>query len=329
MRTFEAILFSPADQRSFSANRITYSVADMSALVPALLQASRRSPHAGSLIELFDSPFIYAMAIVANAGAISDHHPPILCFLSSEYIDNQHLPSNSDPSAEYGVRTKTISLLVEILFTKLAQALADPLTSAPEDEIVGRILSSPDLNSTKIGVSPTSPINPGKIIAALIYIPRPQNVDILTLIIRWLVRVTSPASVLRATQAHVAAITSHDVWPTILFFIASIAARVCLAAPGFHDHAALAELCVIALLKIADFHQFHPQLPALVTATATALRSPETHGIASQIMRDLVTVRKFIEDDTWRWSAKQRSAVLAELESLKHHGELPLHPAQV
>ncbi|KAF7360742.1 hypothetical protein MVEN_00806100 [Mycena venus] len=310
------------------SNRIKYSVTDMSTLVPALLQAGRRSLQAGSILELFNSPFIHAMAIVSNAGAVSDHYPPVPSFLSSEYIDIQHLPSNSDPSTEYDVRTKTISFVVEILFTKLAQSLADPLAYESEDEIVDAILSLPHrLNtSSKTSPSPTSiTINPGKIVAALIYIPRPQNVAILTHIIRWLVRETSPLRVLLATHAHVTAITSHDVWPTILFFIASIAARVCLALDGFRDHIALVELCVGALLKIADFHQFHPQLPALVSAAATALRRPasETEKIAPQMMRDLLTVRKFVEDDTWRWSAKQRGAVLAELESLEEYKSPP------
>ncbi|KAJ6533090.1 hypothetical protein B0H19DRAFT_1186976 [Mycena capillaripes] len=286
------------------SNRIRYTPTDMFEIIPVLLQAARRSPHAGSILELWDSAFIRAMAIVANAGAVCDHHPPVLSFLSSEYIDNQHLPSNSDPSAEYDIRTKTISFVVEILFTKLTQSLADPQASETEDEIVSRILS-PLQNTTKTATSPTSPttttamsaLNPGKIIAALIYIPGPRTV-------------------LRAIQAHVTLITSHDVWPTILFFIASIAGRVCLATDAFRDHIALAELCVRALLKIGDFHQFHPQLPALVATAVAALRHSGIDAIAPQMLRDLLVVRKFVGDDTWRWSTKQRSAVLVELESL-------------
>ncbi|KAF8145387.1 hypothetical protein K438DRAFT_1735534 [Mycena galopus ATCC 62051] len=302
------------------SNRIRYSTADMTVLVPALLQAGRRSPHASSIVELFNSPFVQAMAIVANAGTLADCHPSVLSFLSSEYIDDQHLPSNADPSPEYVVRTKTISFVVEVLFTKLEQSLASLVSkSQSEDDTVDSLLSLPNPNMTKTGASLTSPIDPRKIIAALIYIPRPQNVPVLTLTIRWLVRVTSPLSVLRATHAHVIAITSHDVWPTILFFIASIAGRVCLAVPGFREHVALVELCVSALLKIANFHQFHPQLSALVSTATIALRCPETKEIAARMRRDLGTLRMFLEDDTWRWSAKERSAVLAELESLEDH----------
>ncbi|KAJ6489853.1 hypothetical protein C8R45DRAFT_199187 [Mycena sanguinolenta] len=312
------------------SNRIKYSIADMSALIPALLEAGRRFSHSES-VELFDSQCMHAMAIVANAGTLSKHHPPILGFLNSEYVDDQYLPSNRDPSPEYDVRTKTISFVVEILFTKLEQSLSNPLSSESKlDELVDGILSSPHphLNAGQIETEarPPSPIDPSRFIAALTYIPSPQNAEVLTLLIRWLVRVTSPLSVLRATHGHVIAITSHDMWATILFFIASIAARVCLASvDAFRDHVALAELCVGALLKIADFHQFHPQLPALVTAAATALRCPETEadGIAkARMMRDLVLVRKFVEDDTWRWSAKRRGAVLAELESLKDHDHI-------
>ncbi|KAJ6514257.1 hypothetical protein C8R47DRAFT_1206627 [Mycena vitilis] len=302
------------------SNRIRYSATDMGSLIPALLQAARRSPHAGSAIELWESPFIHAMAIVANAGALCDHHPPVLSFLSSGYIDDQHLPSNSDPSVEYDVRTKTISFVVEILFTRLTQSLVDNdiQTAKAEDEILDLLLSllPRDPSKTAVRTPSTGPISPGKIIASLIYIPRPQNVPILTLIIQWLVRTTSPLSVLRATHAHVTTITSHDVWPTILFFIASIAGRVCLALETFREHSALAELCVGALLKIADFHQFHPQLPALVATAAAALRHPGAVLVAPQMRRQLLVVRQFIEDDTWRWSAKQRSAVLSQLEAL-------------
>jgi hypothetical protein len=274
------------------------------------------------------------MAIVGNAGALSDHHPPVISFLSSEYIDNQHLPSNSDPSVEYNVRTRTISFIVDILFTKLTHSLSDPQTSESEDEIVDRILSPLLHKLTKTAGSPAttsaiSAINPGKIIAALIYLPLPRNGPILTLIIRWLVRVTSPLSVLRAIHAHVTAITSHDVWPTILFFIASIAGRVCLTVDAFRDHLALAELSVGALLKIVDFHQFHPQLPALVDTAAVALRSSSTGRIIPQMMHDLLIVRKFVEDDTWRWSAKQRSAVLAQLESVEERGEPLAHHVEL
>ncbi|KAJ7701241.1 hypothetical protein B0H17DRAFT_1327748 [Mycena rosella] len=295
----------------------------MSELVPALLQAARRSPN--SLVELWDSPFLHAMAIVTNAGAMSSQYPAALSFLGSDYVDTQHLPSDSDPSAEYGVRTRTISTIVEILFAKLRESLADRPKSMSEDEIVDRILS-PQENTTKIPVAPgatptstssISAISPGKVIAALIYLPRPQSVPILTLIIRWLVRRTSPLGVIRATQGHIAAISFADMWPTILFFIASITGRVCLDAAAFRDHAALAELCIAALVKIAHLHQFHPRLPALVDTAVAALREVGTDGVATQMTQHLLIVRKFVEDDTWRWSTKQRLAVLAELECLE------------
>lgn len=299
----------------------------MSELVPALLHAAMRPPNtSGSIVDLWDSPFIRAMAIVTNAGAICNHHPPIMSFLSSEYVDNRHLPSDSDPSAEYGVRTKTLSSIVEILFTKLNKSLIDLPKSISEDELVDSILSRPQQNMSKTAASPAttsviSGVNPGKIIAALIYLPLPQNVPTLTLIIRWLVRTTSPLSVIRATQEHVAATTGHDVWPTILFFIASIAGRVCLATEGFHAHAALAELCISALVKIAYFHQFHPQLPVLVTTAVAALKKIRVDEIEPNLRRDLFLVRKFVEDDTWRWSSKQRRAVLTELEAMEENGE--------
>ncbi|KAJ7765362.1 hypothetical protein B0H16DRAFT_1525348 [Mycena metata] len=302
--------------RMQDSSRIRYSPMDMSELVPALLQAARRSPNAGLMVELWDSPFIRAMAIVANAGAVADYYPAVLSFICSEYINSQHLPSNSDPSAAYVVRTTTISFVVEILFTKLGQFLAKPPTSESDDDLVVDRTMSPS-HKDAIKASTSTLIDPGKIIAALIYLPLPQNGPILTLIIRWLVRVTSPLSVLRASQAHITAITSHDVWPTILFFIASIVGQVCLAADGFQDYVALGELCVNALLKIADFHQFHPQLPTLVGTATTALRHPKSAGVATKMGEDLLTVRKFVADDTWRWSGKQRSAVLAELESLE------------
>ncbi|KAJ7185200.1 hypothetical protein C8R46DRAFT_1287547 [Mycena filopes] len=296
------------------SSRIRYSPMDMSELVPALLQAARRSPNPALMMELWNSPFLRAMAIVGNAGAVSDYFPPVLSFLCSEYINNHHLPSNSDPSAEYSIRTKTISFVVEILFTKLTQSLAEQRTTeSEEDEVVDHILSPS--SATKGSTAPS--IDPGKIIAALIYLPHPQNAAILTLIIRWLVRTTSPPTVLRATHAHITAITSHDVWPTILFSIASTVARVCLASAAFRDHAALARLCVGALLKIADFHQFHPQLPALVGTAVAALRHPASAGMARGMAGELLVVREFVGDDTWRWSGKERSAVLAELGALE------------
>ncbi|KAJ7485907.1 hypothetical protein FB451DRAFT_1231411 [Mycena latifolia] len=301
------------------SNRIRYSLTDMSELVPALLQAAKRSPE--SIVDLWDSPFIRAMAIIANAGTISNQYPPALAFLSSEYVDNQHLPSDSDPSAEYGIRTRTIH-------PSSSESLAELPRSASEDELVTRVLSSPSEIDAKTPTSlvmtptPTPPftnstINPGKIIAALIHLPRPQNELVLTLIIRWLVRTTSPLGVIRAAQTHIGAIGYPDVWPTVLFFIASITGRVCLAADSFHEHAALAELCVDALVKIAHFHQFHPRLPALVGTAVAALREIGSGKVAPQMAHDLLAVRKFIEDDTWRWSSKQRLAVLAQLESLE------------
>ncbi|KAJ6586454.1 hypothetical protein DFH09DRAFT_256615 [Mycena vulgaris] len=310
------------------SNRIRYSPTDMSQLVPTLLQAANRSPN--GMGDLWDSPFIYAMAIVGNAGAISNDYPHVIAFLSSEYIDNRHLPSTSDPSAEHGVRTKTISSIVEILFTKLSQSLLDLPKSMSEDDLVDRLLSPPPGSIAKgsaspATASPTSTINPGKIIAALIYLPRPQNVSVLTLMIRWLVRITSPLAVILAVQANVAAITGYDVWPTILFFIAAITGGECLAGEAFRDHAALAELCIGALVKIAQFHQFHPRLPVLVGTAVVALRAVGVDKMQEQTTRDLLVVRKFMEDDTWRWSSKQRLAVLAELDSLEEKGAWPSH----
>ncbi|KAJ7785128.1 hypothetical protein DFH07DRAFT_975582 [Mycena maculata] len=295
------------------SNRIRYSPTDMSELVPVLLQAAKRAP----ITDLWESSFIRAMAVVANAAVITKHYPPVMSFLSSEYIDNQHLPSDSDPSAEYAVRTKTISSVVEILFTKLSRSLADRPKSMTEDEVVDQVLSPPQGNRRETAVSPAATMNAGKIIAALLYLPLPQNVSVLTLIIRWLVRTTSPFGVIRATQAHVDAITGHDVWPTVLFFVASIAGRVCLTLDSFREHVALAELCISSLVKIADFHQFHPQLPSLVSTAVAALRQAGRERTTPEMTRDLVVVGKFLEDDTWRWSGKQRFAVLAELQSLK------------
>ncbi|KAJ6617653.1 hypothetical protein B0H10DRAFT_1878152 [Mycena sp. CBHHK59/15] len=292
------------------SNRIRYSAADMSELVPALLQAARRSTlGARSLEGLWASPFIRAMAIVGNAGALAAHYPPVLCFLTSEYVNTQHLPSDSDPSAEYAVRTTTIARVVEVLFTRLREALHDPC--AAEDVVVDRILSPPERADASTG---NEAIDPGKLIAALLYLPMPRDSTTVTLIMRWLVHTTSPLRVLRAAQAHVAATTAPDVWPTILFFVASVASRVCLALPELSapEHDALAHLCVAALRKIALFHQFHPQLPALVGT----LRALGASRIGPKMRADLRTVRQFVEDDTWRWSVKQRREVLDELKAL-------------
>ncbi|KAJ7513072.1 hypothetical protein B0H11DRAFT_1948596 [Mycena galericulata] len=306
------------------SNRIHYSPTDMCELVPALLQAAKRVPGGDSTNALWESSFIRAMAIVANAGAISNHYPPIVAFLSSEYIDSRHLPSDSDPSAEYAIRTKTISSVVEVLFTKMNTSLLECPKSISEDEFVDRNLSLSHENkfNNPATTSAAGAINPGKIVAALLYLPLPQNVPVLTLLIRWLVRTTSPLSVIRAAKVHVAAITIHDVWPTILFFVVSITGKVCLVSDGFQDHRALAELCIASLLKIAHLHQFHPQLPSLVGTVVAALRhmGRKGKGTNSEMISELVIVRKFLEDDTWRWGAKQRLEVLAELKSLEGGG---------
>ncbi|KAK7039830.1 hypothetical protein R3P38DRAFT_2902127, partial [Favolaschia claudopus] len=320
------------------SNRITYSVTDMTALVPALLHASRRyslTHHTGHNADLFDSPFIHAMAIVSNAGAISEHHPPILGFLSSDYIDNERFPSHREHPSAYDTRIKAISSVVEVLFAKIADSLAEESSAGMvEDDIIDNILSPDYQDATKAsrGKTPANFINPIKIISALIHTHLPQDMAILTLIIRWLFRSTSPLSVLRATQTHVASINTYDaVSPTILFFIASIVCRTCLAresesgsgSRSLDDaHIALLDVCVTTLLKIVDTHQFHPQLPALVSMAVGVLRRRETllkndHEVVRRVKKELILVRRFLQDSTWRWSAKQRSGVLAELETLE------------
>ncbi|KAJ7202450.1 hypothetical protein C8J57DRAFT_1410116 [Mycena rebaudengoi] len=302
------------------SSRISYSSTDMSALVPAILQAMKHAP-AILTVNLWDSPFVHAMAIVANAGSVAQRYPPLLAFLNSEYLDSKNFPY---PSAEYTVRTTVISAAVEILFTKLVTSLEET-HSGSENDIVAGILSPLSLASSIPGtpkstvVSALNTINPGKIVAALLYLPIPQNVPVLTLILRWLVRETSSWAVLHAVQTHIADVTVYDSWPSILFFTTSITGQVCLAEPEFKDHKALAELCIAALLKIAQFHQFHPQLPALVHTAVAALREIGDDRIG-ELRQELGVVRKFVEDGTWRWNANQRMAVVEELMSLHEDG---------
>ncbi|CAK5279692.1 unnamed protein product [Mycena citricolor] len=80
--------------RVHDASRLQYSAAAMCALVPAFIDAARREPRA----DLWSPPFTRAMAIVANAGSVVDAYPPVLCIMTSEYIDVSQLPTNSNPS---------------------------------------------------------------------------------------------------------------------------------------------------------------------------------------------------------------------------------------
>ncbi|KAJ7062709.1 hypothetical protein C8F01DRAFT_1251522 [Mycena amicta] len=123
-----------------ATNRIRYSQSDMEELVPALLDAARLpispSPsstgiltsHIHSRADLWDSPFVRAMAVVGNVGTLCSGKSlcaPALAFLASEYIDVYRLPSDSDPSGEHALRTRTIGFVAEMLFRRVAAAVEE------------------------------------------------------------------------------------------------------------------------------------------------------------------------------------------------------------
>ncbi|KAF7291285.1 hypothetical protein MIND_01272400 [Mycena indigotica] len=188
-----------------------------------------------------------------------------------------------------------------------------------------------------------------------------QSELVLVLLLRWLVHRTSSFSVIKAAQGHIARVAQSDSWPTVLFFVVSTLARTLLdwnvgpsiestseandnetqdneTAKSYRDQEErrwllpLAYLCVTSLGRIAALHQFHPQLPALMTAAADAVTwyssfpqiNDPGHRISAYdaellqlIQAELDGIRNFVTDGTWRWSAKQREAVLKELGRLE------------
>ncbi|KAF7320679.1 hypothetical protein HMN09_00153100 [Mycena chlorophos] len=379
--------------RMQTANRIRYSETDMTELVPALLNAARLRLAVSPMQTLWDSPFVHAMAVVGNAGALCDPANqdtnsrtvcvPAVAFLASDYIDVQQLPSDSDPSSEHALRTRTISFIAEMLFSAVFATVAGPgADKSPQgrhalDAAVDDLLQPIALVEAPKSLSPSRKstlssdvlqiplrqpnlpqVNAESLVGAFLYLPLPsrsvtsqpasgregkhpatRSPDaelVLKLLLRWLTRQTSPATVIAAAEAHVGRVIRPDIWPTVLFFVVATLARTLLEPePDPSNGPAnirqwlipLARLCVSALRKIAMLHQFHPQLPGLVSCAADAVAQARNipvdatlsrdHDILAAMRPDLVEIRAFIADGSWRWSAKERSDVLRRLDALE------------
>ncbi|CAK5264127.1 unnamed protein product [Mycena citricolor] len=225
--------------RVHDASRLQYSAAAMCALVPAFIDAARREPRA----DLWSPPFSRAMAIVANAGSVVDAYPPVLCIMTSEYIDN------------LAVRSKTIKLLVEVLFTRVVE----DGDAALAFHVAGR----------SIGKANTGPINPARILVSLLCFPH-KNTPALETPLRWLISCAGPAAAIRAAQTLVDGVASADVWTVLLFHVVCMLGRMCLSLPpgDQETHAQVAQLCASSLRKIALQHQFHPLISALLGVVA-------------------------------------------------------------
>ncbi|KAF7300828.1 hypothetical protein MKEN_01308600 [Mycena kentingensis (nom. inval.)] len=354
-------------------NRIRYSQTDMTILIPALLDAARlriaSAPFAiASDPELWNSPFLQAMAVVGNANAANYRDAPVIAFLASEYVSVEQLPSDSDPSEEHALRTRTVVDAVpedtdtDARRLETLAAVLDPTTDGviPASGSASRSNSSSSDSTLRTSLprqptSAASPLSIPTLLASFIYLPvlgppgmrgahtyaQTERTTVLELLLRWLMHIpgSSPCS---------------DVWPTVLFFIVATLAKTLLddkrelaASDSSSDGAQssvtvqlrqkdsethllpLAHLCLCALAKIASLHQYAPQLPSLVSYASRALqrhwkfpRVPARDGDRDQklfvMMRaHLALVHNFASDETWRWSAKQRGAVLRELEGLE------------
>lgn len=278
-----------------------------------LAGAAKRSVGGYSAAALWDSPFIRAMAVMLHGeDRDPNEHPLVLHCLSSDHSAwDESLFGPPSLKLHY---QSVFSFLLDVLYTKLHEELP-ALVNTAEARIVDLLLS-PKFSLAALPVS----IGSRHFMQSLIYRPPGDHRRELAHILRWIMKVTTPAHVIAyylqiLDPMSVAQIRSLS-WAQYgsLFAIVDTVARVCIDMDEFEGWDLLSDLCATCLVKfitsrdrlgIAAF-SFD-----LVLTLLDIMRNVHTHP-GSVTFRHLPVIYRYVHDTPH----SRYSEVLSEFETL-------------
>jgi hypothetical protein len=177
----------------------------------------------------------------------SSEHPLILhCLASSHSVwyDSLFGPPSSTQYSQ-----SVLSFLLDVLYAKLHEEL--PVLETKNEARIVDLLLSPKFSLAAVPVS----LDTGRFMQSLIYRSPVENRRELTHLVRWIMKVTSPAHVIAYYLHHLDGLSTIQIrslrWAQCgsLFFIIDTVASLCLDAEDFDDWELLSELCTICLVN--------------------------------------------------------------------------------